>query len=163
MFHQVDIERFRNTTDSPPVETGDFPTLKPQRNDNLLELTLKINALLNTISGNTGTPQTEVRSAALEASKVLKAGAGRLHTLAVFNSKASAQFILLMNAAAVPADGAVALLYPPIPVAAGALVHLDLPKPLVASTGIAVCNSSTGSFTKTLGAADCVFYAQVSD
>lgn len=105
---------------------------------------------------------TQVVSTALEASHVLKASAGQLVQFSVFNSSGSAQFVLLMNSATVPANGAVTLLYPPIPVAAGALVVLDLPAPLVASTGIAVSNSSTGSFTKTLGAADCVFYAQVN-
>lgn len=104
---------------------------------------------------------TEVRSTALEASKVLLAGAGQLVQLSVFNS-GPAQFLLLMNSATVPANGAVSLLFPPIPIPAATLLVLDLPAPLVASTGIAISNSSTGSFTKTIGAADCVFYAQVN-
>lgn len=104
---------------------------------------------------------TQVISTALEAEHVLKAGAGQLVQLSVFNSGA-AQFILLMNSVTVPADGAVLLLFPPIPIAAASLTVLDLPAPLVASTGIAVCNSSTGTFTKTVGAADCVFYAQIN-
>lgn len=105
---------------------------------------------------------TEVRSTALETSHVLKASAGQLRHLSVFNSKGSAQFILIMNSATLPGDGAVTLLYPPIPIAAGALVVLDFPAALVASTGITVSNSSTGSFTKTIGSADCAFYAQVN-
>lgn len=105
---------------------------------------------------------TQVMDAALAASKVLKNAAGQLVQLSVFNSKASAQYILLMNSATVPADGAVSLLYPPIPIAAVTILVLDFPAPLVASTGIAVCNSSTGSFTKTIGSADCVFFAQVN-
>jgi hypothetical protein len=36
------------------------------------------------------------------------------------------------------------------------------PAPLVASAGIVVCNSSTGSFTKTIGSADCAFFGQVN-
>lgn len=105
---------------------------------------------------------TQVLSTAFEASKVLKASAGQIKQLTVFNSKASAQFILLMNSATVPGDGAVTLLFPPIPIAAGTILVLDFPSPLVASTGIAVCNSSTGTFTKTIGSADCAFYAQVN-
>lgn len=105
---------------------------------------------------------TPITSAALEASKVIKASAGQLCSLAIFNSKASAQFILIMNSATVPADGAVTLLYPPIPIAAASLVVIDFPRPLVASTGIAVSNSSTGTFTKTIGSADCAFCAQIN-
>lgn len=102
---------------------------------------------------------TEVRSTALEASHVLKATPGKLKQFSAFSSAAG--YLLLMNSATVPADGAVPLLYPPIPIAAGQIVVLDLPTPLVASTGIAACISSTGSFTKTVGGATCAFYAQV--
>ena len=109
-----------------------------------------------------GKPTTTVMSAALEASRVLKSSAGKLHTIAIFNSKASAQFILLMDSDTVPSDGAVTLLYPPIPIAAGTLVQLDLSSIVQATNGIAVCNSSTGTFTKTVGSADCVFLAQIS-
>lgn len=105
---------------------------------------------------------TQVVSTALETSHVLKASPGQLVQLSVFNSKASAQFILVMNSTTVPADGAVTLLYPPIPIAAATLLVLDLPAPLVASVGISVSNSSTGTFTKTIGSADCAFYAQIN-
>jgi hypothetical protein len=105
---------------------------------------------------------TQVVSTALEASHILKSSAGNLIQLSVFNSKASAQFILLINSTTVPSDGAVTLLYPPIPIGAVSLLVLDLPTPLVASTGIAVSNSSTGTFTKTIGSSDCAFYAQVN-
>jgi hypothetical protein len=105
---------------------------------------------------------TQVISSALEASHVIKASAGQLVQLSIFNSKASAQFILVMNATSLPSNGAVTLLYPPIPIAAGSLVVLDLPSPLVASTGIVVANSSTGTFSLTIGSADCAFYAQIN-
>lgn len=101
---------------------------------------------------------TEVRSTALEASKIIKASPGQLCSLAVFSNAAG--FILLMNSATLPANGAVSLLYPPIPIAADQIVVLDLPRPLVASTGIVACISSTGSFTKTIGGSTCAFYAQ---
>lgn len=103
----------------------------------------------------------EVRSPALEASRVLKDTRGFITHLSVFNSKASAQFILLMDSTTVPADGAVKLLYPPIPVAAGTLAEITFTKGIEAKTGIVVCNSSTGSFTKTIGLADCIFYARI--
>lgn len=105
---------------------------------------------------------TQVVSTALEASHILKASAGQLVHLAVFNSLATSQFLLIMNSATLPADGAVTLLYPPIPMGGNSLMVLDLPAPLVASTGIVVCNSSTGSFTKTIGAANLAIYAQVN-
>lgn len=104
---------------------------------------------------------TTVKSTALEASHVLKSSPGKLVSLHVFNSKASAQYILIMNSATVTADGAVTLLYPPIYVPATSNISLTFPVPLTASTGISVSNSSTGSFTKTIGSADCVFTAQV--
>lgn len=103
---------------------------------------------------------TQVVSTALEASHILKASAGQLVELAVFSNTAG--YILLMNSTTLPADGAVTLLYPPIPIAANQLFVLDLPAPLVASTGIVACISSTGSFTKTIGGSTCAFYAQVN-
>ena len=110
---------------------------------------------------STSATATTVVSTALEASKVLKASAGSLVSIHGFNSKASAQYILIMNSATVPADGAVTLLYPPIYVPATSNFSLTFPVPLTASTGISVSNSSTGSFTKTAGAADCIYTAQV--
>lgn len=104
---------------------------------------------------------TTVVSTALEASHVGKASAGSLVSLHVFNTKASAQYILIMNSTTVPADGAVTLLYPPIYIPATSNASLQFPTPLTASTGISVCNSSTGTFTKTVGSADCVFTIQV--
>lgn len=104
---------------------------------------------------------TTVVSTALEASHVGKASAGSLVSLHVFNTKASAQYILIMNSTTVPADGAVTLLYPPIYVPATSNVSLVFMTPLVASTGISVSNSSTGTFTKTIGSADCIFTIQV--
>ncbi len=105
---------------------------------------------------------TQVVSTALETSHVLKSGAGQLVQLTIFNSKVSAQYILLINATSLPSNGAVTLLYPPIPIGASSILVLDLPAPLVASTGIVVANSSTGTFTLTIGSADCVFYAQIN-
>jgi hypothetical protein len=104
---------------------------------------------------------TEVRSTAKEASHILKAAAGSLKQLTINNTAGSTQYYLLMNSATLPADGAVSLLFPPIPVAAGTIVVIDFPTPLVASTGIVICNGPNNSFTKAIGAADSIFYAQV--
>jgi hypothetical protein len=118
---------------------------------------------LNGTTPGTGpsTTATTVVSTALEASHVLKASSGYLVSVSIFNSKGSAQFILIMNSATVPADGAVTLLFPPIPIPANTTVMIAFPVPLTASTGIAISNSSTGTFTKTIGSADCAFVAQV--
>jgi len=159
-LNQLDYNQFRPLTTSADV-TGYLPTKAPQQSDDELQLLTKLLALQN--AGPNGAAATGVMSTALEASHVLKGTAGKLHSISVFNSKASAQFILIMDAAAVPANGAVTLLEVPIAIAAGATVKIDYPRPLIASAGICVCNSSTGSFTKTIGSADCVFRAQVTD
>ena len=104
---------------------------------------------------------TTVASTVLEASHVGKASAGSLVSLQALNTKASAQYILVMNSATVPGDGAVTLLCPPIYMPATSNMMLNFTTPLTASTGISVCNSSTGSFTKTVGSADCIFTIQV--
>ncbi len=160
MIHQVDSNLFSPTADRADV-TGSLPTTAPQQGDREWDLLTKINALLN--AGPSGAAAVQVMSIALEASHVLKASAGKLHGLSVFNSSGSAQFILIMDANALPADGPVTLLYPPVPIAAGSILAIDFPRPVAAGTGIVVCNSSTGTFTKTLGGADCAFFAHITD
>lgn len=117
--------------------------------------------IIDNTSGASQGSATTVKSTALEASHVLKASAGSLVSLHIYNSKASSQYVLITNSATVPADGAVALLYPPILMPATSNASLTFPTPLAASIGISVCNSSTGSFTKTLGSADLIVTAQV--
>lgn len=160
MSAELKSSQFRSLADAPDVSSL-LETKAPQEGDNPRTMRAKLLALLN--AGPNGTVATSVMSTALEASRVLKGAAGKLHSISVFNSKASAQFILIMDAATVPADGAVTLLEVPIAIAAGATVKIDYARPLIASAGICVCNSSTGSFTKTIGSADCVFRAQVTD
>lgn len=96
-------------------------------------------------------------STAYEASRVVKAGPGRLLTLSGFNSKGSAQFIQVHNAAALPADTAVPLFTGTVPTVGNFLFDfgsLGIP----CSVGITLSNSSTGP-TKTIGSADCWFVA----
>lgn len=95
-------------------------------------------------------------STAYEASRIVKASAGVLFSLNGFNS-GPAQWIQFFNSTTVPGNGTAPVL--PIYVAANSPFSYQPPKGRYFSTGITVCNSSTGS-TKTLGAADCWFDIQ---
>lgn len=108
---------------------------------------------------SSGTPLTPINSTALEASHIIKAAAGNLASLTITDS--AAEYILIMDSATLPANGAVTLLYPPIKVAANTTTMVVLPNPYHAANGITVCNSSTGTFTKTIGGSTCIFSAQI--
>ena len=97
-------------------------------------------------------------STALEASRVVKTTKGLLVGFTVYNSKASAQFIQVHDAAALPADTAVPAFV--VEVAASSSRAVDFsPFGRQFTTGIVICNSSTFA-TKTIGAADCWFDVQ---
>ena len=94
---------------------------------------------------------------AYEASRVIKASAGRLRVLMGYNSKTSAQFIQVFNSTTVPADATAPIYTFTVP--ASSNFSLDLGETGdYFSTGIAVSNSSTGA-TKTIGSADVFFTA----
>lgn len=108
-------------------------------------------AITNSLSNSTST--------AYEASRVVKASAGRLFKIIGYNSKATAQFIQIFNSTTVPADTAV-----PVTVitAAGSSnfeITMSAGYGRYFSTGMAISNSSTGP-TKTIGSADCWFDVQ---
>lgn len=104
--------------------------------------------------GSTGS----VSSTALEASKVLKASAGNLVSINGYNAKTSSQWIQVFNSATVPANGAVPVITFLVP--ASSNWSFTFPVPMGFTTGISTSNSSTAA-TKTIGSADCFFYAQV--
>lgn len=121
------------------------------------------------ISSSTAAISTDI-SAALEASTVTKASAGRLYgaRVRIDSTHATASYyIQFLNASSLPADGAVTFLTAPIKVqhvnGTDSTVSIDLSNVagVYASTGIVMCLSTT-EFTKTISGAftaSVIFYA----
>jgi len=93
------------------------------------------------------------------ASLVASDAPATLYKLTGYNSKGTAQFIQLHDAASLPADGAVPKIVFTVATAANFEMNFGTLGRLF-QTGIVVCNSSTGP-TKTIGTADCWFYVQL--
>ena len=91
-------------------------------------------------------------------SLVVKATPGALYGISGYNSKASAQFIQLHDAATLPADTAI----PVFLLVAAASSNFSVDFGVYGrsfSVGCVITNSSTGP-TKTIGSADCWFDVQ---
>lgn len=97
-------------------------------------------------------------STAYEASRVVKASAGTLYSINGYNSSGSAQFIQLHNTTTVPTDTAVPVVVISVPATSNFTINLSSVGRYF-STGISICNSSTGPI-KTIGSADCWFDIQ---
>jgi hypothetical protein len=109
----------------------------------------------------TGQPLPMVSSAgALEASRVLAPQKAVLFGLNITNTKASAQYVLLHDAAALPADNATPVLAITLAASSSQFVSFGM-RGILFLNGIVVCNSSTAHI-KTIGAADCTFSGQVA-
>ena len=100
-----------------------------------------------------------VSTKALAASLVIKPVAGKLYGVSVLNTKGSAQFIQLFDAAALPTDGQVPVAVFTVPTGPTNLGLYFGSVGRAFEQGIVICNSST-SATKTIGSADCWFDAQ---
>jgi hypothetical protein len=96
------------------------------------------------------------------AAKVLRPAATSLVSLEVHNNKASLQFLQLFDSKTIPANGATPLRTYPVQANTTIMVTWPAAYPLKLVNGVAVCNSSTAT-TKTLGSADCMFGAQLSN
>lgn len=101
-------------------------------------------------TNSTNAAITPVVSASVGSNLVLKAGTGNLYRVTLV-AGASAGFLMVFNATAAPADGAVT---PQIcrPVAANGVVDVLYDIPNRFSTGITAVFSTTGCFTKTASA-----------
>lgn len=91
-----------------------------------------------------------VVSSATEACHVMKAGAGNFYSLTATNG-ASAGWVLIFDATAAPADGAVTPKWWAT-LAANSTLDKQWFSPLRFATGMTVCFSTTGPFTKTASA-----------
>jgi len=107
---------------------------------------------VNDIVGTTPRDVSNAGSAALEASRIVKASAGKLFSMEVYNDKATGQFFQLHDSATLPADTAVPV-GTPVWIPAKSNMFIEWKEGFTFANGIVGTNSSTLA-TKTIGAAD---------
>jgi hypothetical protein len=143
-------------------KTGDSPTYVDYKA--AYSLATIVSNGVGTVTANMGTNTLSTTNVvgslatvtAYNSNLVVKASAGVLQNLIGYNSGA-AQFIQIHNTAALPANGVAPTFVFTVP--AQGNFSLDFPNGgMILSTGIVVCNSSTGA-TRTGGTADCWFTA----
>lgn len=101
---------------------------------------------------------TNATTTAYAASLIVKNAAGTLHMLSGHNSKTTAQFIQVHNSTTLPTDTSIPVIMFLVPPSSNFSFDFGV-YGRAFSTGITVCNSSTGP-TKTIGSADCWFDVQ---
>lgn len=122
--------------------------------DDRVEVTISASA-----AGSTTPTLMVSHSTAYEASRVLKSTSGNLRMVYGYNAGPD-QYIQLHDASAVPADAVAPFSVIKVDSSRPFSIALDSPG-IPFSTGIVVCNSTTGP-TKTVGGANC-YYTGISD
>lgn len=94
----------------------------------------------------------------LVASRVISTRPCKVYAIIVLNTSGATQYVQIHETTSLPANG-VAPKIPSIPVAAGAVVMIDVGGNVgLDLDALTICNSSTAA-TKTIGAADCMISA----
>ena len=121
-----------------------------------LEGVIDPNTLAGQLGGSANLPN-NIHSNVYENARIVTQGPGLLFGFTVYNSNASAQFILVFDQATVPSEGAIPATV--FTVAGASNLGVQWLPGRSFLTGCVLVNSSTGP-TKTIGSADCFFDVQ---
>lgn len=117
-----------------------------------------VGGVMESPSSSSSFSPTNTTSSAYEASRVIKATPGTLYSVVGYNSKTSTQFIHLHDSTGLPINNSLPKVVLSVPASSNFSYSADKFGRYFTS-GIVVCNSSTGNF-KTIGSADCWFDCQ---